>query len=50
MTEAELRGRLLADPVPAEDEAGERTWAVIGAAYGWLGNIPTEWWHVAYTG
>jgi LysM repeat protein len=22
----------------------------IGAAYGWLGNIPTEWWHVAYTG
>lgn len=22
----------------------------IGAAYGWVGNIPTEWWHVAYVG
>lgn len=22
----------------------------IGAAYGWVGNIPSEWWHVAYVG
>jgi murein DD-endopeptidase MepM/ murein hydrolase activator NlpD len=22
----------------------------IGAAYGWVGNIPAEWWHVAYVG
>jgi dipeptidyl aminopeptidase/acylaminoacyl peptidase len=40
VTEAELRDRLLADPVPAEDEAGERTWAVIGAAYGSRERVP----------
>jgi LAS superfamily LD-carboxypeptidase LdcB len=22
----------------------------IGAQYGWVGNIPSEWWHVAYVG
>jgi LAS superfamily LD-carboxypeptidase LdcB len=22
----------------------------IGGAYGWIGTIPTEWWHVAYVG
>jgi LysM repeat protein len=22
----------------------------IGGAYGWMGTIPTEWWHVQYTG
>jgi hypothetical protein len=22
----------------------------IGAAYGWAGTIPSEWWHVAYMG
>jgi LAS superfamily LD-carboxypeptidase LdcB len=22
----------------------------IGAAYGWIGTIPSEWWHVAYVG
>ena len=34
MTEAELRSRLLADPVPGEVEAGERSWALIRRAYG----------------
>lgn len=22
----------------------------IGSAYGWIGTIPSEWWHVAYVG
>ena len=33
MTEAELRKRLLTDPVPEEVEAGRRSWEVVRAAY-----------------
>jgi hypothetical protein len=33
VTEAELRKRLLADPVPDEVEAGRRSWEVVRAAY-----------------
>jgi WD40 repeat protein len=40
VTEAELRKRLLADPLPEEREAGERAWAVARAAYGSRERVP----------
>jgi hypothetical protein len=40
MTEAELRSRLLHDPVPDELEAGERTWRVVRAAYAERERVP----------
>lgn len=33
MTEAELRNRLLQDPVPGEQEAGQRAWEVVRSSY-----------------
>lgn len=40
MTEAELRKRLLGDPVPGEVEAGQRSWDVVRAAYGTRERVP----------
>jgi hypothetical protein len=40
VSEAELRNRLLQDPVPGEQEAGQRTWEVLCAVYANRDRIP----------
>lgn len=40
MIEAELRNRLLQDPVPGEREAGERAWEVVRSSYASRERVP----------
>lgn len=40
MTEAELRNRLLQDPVPGEQEAGQRAWEVVRSSYASRERVP----------
>jgi hypothetical protein len=40
VTEAELRNRLLRDPVPGEQEAGQRAWEVVRSSYASRERVP----------
>jgi hypothetical protein len=40
VTEAELRNRLLQDPVPGEQEAGQRAWEVVRSSYALRERVP----------
>jgi hypothetical protein len=40
VTEAELRNRLLQDPVPGEQEAGQRAWEVVRSSYASRERVP----------